>query len=222
MKICGNCGWLFIDRSKNKSRTWCDMAVCGNRAKANRHYQRREREERSHDAFSDHDHRTERAAWRSAAASARPMTGRRSSAAGSSSSTIASRHASYLITLTQESADPGGHGCGRRIRKSDGRRSRSSSGRRFSLLGQDHAGNVPGSIASARIGPTRSRYGSSMPAARRSRPSRPRSNRMSTSRVLAAKPLVVGPFYTKNPDIFKRRRTTPDFSPEHVCARQAT
>jgi predicted RNA-binding Zn ribbon-like protein len=44
MKICGNCGWLFIDRSKNKSRTWCDMAVCGNRAKANRHY-RRKREE---------------------------------------------------------------------------------------------------------------------------------------------------------------------------------
>jgi predicted RNA-binding Zn ribbon-like protein len=41
MKICGNCGWLFIDRSKNKSRAWCDMAVCGNRAKANRHYHRR-------------------------------------------------------------------------------------------------------------------------------------------------------------------------------------
>jgi predicted RNA-binding Zn ribbon-like protein len=40
MKICGNCGWLFIDRSKNKSRTWCDMAVCGNRAKATRHYRR--------------------------------------------------------------------------------------------------------------------------------------------------------------------------------------
>ena len=41
MKICGNCGWLFIDRSKNRSRSWCDMAVCGNRAKAIRHYQRR-------------------------------------------------------------------------------------------------------------------------------------------------------------------------------------
>jgi predicted RNA-binding Zn ribbon-like protein len=44
MKICGNCGWLFIDRSKNKSRTWCDMAVCGNRAKANRHYRRKKEE----------------------------------------------------------------------------------------------------------------------------------------------------------------------------------
>lgn len=45
MKICGNCGWLFLDRSKNRSRTWCDMSVCGNRVKAGRHY-RRKREER--------------------------------------------------------------------------------------------------------------------------------------------------------------------------------
>ncbi len=44
MKICGNCGWLFIDRSKNKSRAWCDMAVCGNRAKASRHYRRKKEE----------------------------------------------------------------------------------------------------------------------------------------------------------------------------------
>jgi predicted RNA-binding Zn ribbon-like protein len=44
LKICGNCGWLFIDRSKNRSRSWCDMAVCGNRVKANRHYQRKKKE----------------------------------------------------------------------------------------------------------------------------------------------------------------------------------
>ncbi|CDZ27573.1 Conserved protein containing a Zn-ribbon-like motif [Neorhizobium galegae bv. officinalis] len=44
MKICGSCGWLFMDRSKNRSRTWCDMAVCGNRVKANRHYHRRKKE----------------------------------------------------------------------------------------------------------------------------------------------------------------------------------
>jgi predicted RNA-binding Zn ribbon-like protein len=31
------CAWLFLDRSKNASRRWCDMAVCGNRAKARRH-----------------------------------------------------------------------------------------------------------------------------------------------------------------------------------------
>ena len=44
LKICPNCGWLFLDRSRNRSRTWCDMAVCGNRTKAKRHY-RRNREE---------------------------------------------------------------------------------------------------------------------------------------------------------------------------------
>ncbi len=44
MKICGNCGWLFVDRSKNRSRSWCDMAVCGNRAKAIRHYRRKRQE----------------------------------------------------------------------------------------------------------------------------------------------------------------------------------
>lgn len=38
MKICGHCGWLFLDRSRNRSRTWCDMSVCGNREKASRHY----------------------------------------------------------------------------------------------------------------------------------------------------------------------------------------
>lgn len=41
LKICPNCGWLFLDRSKNKSRAWCDMAVCGNRAKARLHYHRK-------------------------------------------------------------------------------------------------------------------------------------------------------------------------------------
>jgi predicted RNA-binding Zn ribbon-like protein len=29
-----NCGWKFVDHSKNRSRRWCDMAVCGNLAKA--------------------------------------------------------------------------------------------------------------------------------------------------------------------------------------------
>ncbi len=37
--ICNadNCGWLFIDCSKNHSRRWCDMRDCGNRAKIRRH-----------------------------------------------------------------------------------------------------------------------------------------------------------------------------------------
>jgi predicted RNA-binding Zn ribbon-like protein len=34
------CGWLFFDTSKNRSRRWCAMEDCGNRAKARRHYRR--------------------------------------------------------------------------------------------------------------------------------------------------------------------------------------
>lgn len=34
------CGWLFLDMSRNRSRRWCDMKDCGNRAKARRHYYR--------------------------------------------------------------------------------------------------------------------------------------------------------------------------------------
>jgi predicted RNA-binding Zn ribbon-like protein len=37
-----NCGWKFLDRSKNRSRRWCDMAVCGNVVKA-REYRARNR-----------------------------------------------------------------------------------------------------------------------------------------------------------------------------------
>lgn len=36
-----DCGWLFIDGTKNRSRRWCDMRICGNRAKSRRHYERR-------------------------------------------------------------------------------------------------------------------------------------------------------------------------------------
>lgn len=36
-----DCGWLFVDTSKNHSRRWCDMDSCGNRAKARRHYTRK-------------------------------------------------------------------------------------------------------------------------------------------------------------------------------------
>ena len=32
-----DCQWLFIDRTKNLSRRWCDMATCGNRAKKHAH-----------------------------------------------------------------------------------------------------------------------------------------------------------------------------------------
>jgi len=32
------CRWLFVDRSKNHRRRWCDMKICGNRAKARTFY----------------------------------------------------------------------------------------------------------------------------------------------------------------------------------------
>ncbi|MBK8900012.1 MAG: ABATE domain-containing protein [Anaerolineaceae bacterium] len=40
---CANvrgCGWLFLDTSRNRSRRWCSMETCGNRAKVMRHYRR--------------------------------------------------------------------------------------------------------------------------------------------------------------------------------------
>jgi len=40
------CGWLFLDRSKNHSRHWCDINDCGNRAKQKRHYERAQRKNR--------------------------------------------------------------------------------------------------------------------------------------------------------------------------------
>jgi predicted RNA-binding Zn ribbon-like protein len=45
IRQCANekCLWLFLDESKNATRRWCDMNSCGNRAKAQRHYQRRKR-----------------------------------------------------------------------------------------------------------------------------------------------------------------------------------
>ncbi|HSI82108.1 MAG TPA: CGNR zinc finger domain-containing protein [Solirubrobacterales bacterium] len=42
LKVCpgDSCLWAFYDRSRNRSRTWCRMEVCGNRAKV-RSYRRR-------------------------------------------------------------------------------------------------------------------------------------------------------------------------------------
>jgi predicted RNA-binding Zn ribbon-like protein len=36
------CGYLFVDTSRNRSRRWCSMESCGNRAKAQRHYHRQQ------------------------------------------------------------------------------------------------------------------------------------------------------------------------------------
>ena len=40
------CQWLFLDRSKSRTRRWCDMRDCGNRAKARRFYERTTRAKR--------------------------------------------------------------------------------------------------------------------------------------------------------------------------------
>jgi predicted RNA-binding Zn ribbon-like protein len=36
LKACRrhDCEWVFYDQSRNRSKTWCDMGVCGNRSKA--------------------------------------------------------------------------------------------------------------------------------------------------------------------------------------------
>ena len=39
IRVCANdkCRWVFFDSSRTGRRRWCDMATCGNRAKAARH-----------------------------------------------------------------------------------------------------------------------------------------------------------------------------------------
>lgn len=43
VRACGSesCRWLFLDASKNHTRRWCDMRICGNRMKARRFQERR-------------------------------------------------------------------------------------------------------------------------------------------------------------------------------------
>jgi predicted RNA-binding Zn ribbon-like protein len=35
LKVCAEdtCQWAFVDASRNRSRSWCSMRVCGNRTK---------------------------------------------------------------------------------------------------------------------------------------------------------------------------------------------
>jgi len=42
LRTCANdeCRLFLIDRTRNNTARWCSMAVCGNRLKARRHYQR--------------------------------------------------------------------------------------------------------------------------------------------------------------------------------------
>jgi predicted RNA-binding Zn ribbon-like protein len=43
LKACRqeSCGWLFYDRSRNRSGSWCSMSICGNRTKTRRYRERR-------------------------------------------------------------------------------------------------------------------------------------------------------------------------------------
>lgn len=45
IKVCGgtDCKWLFLDESRNRSRRWCEMSECGNRAKQRRYHRRQKR-----------------------------------------------------------------------------------------------------------------------------------------------------------------------------------
>ena len=42
IRICGgvDCGWIYVDRSRNKLRRWCQMETCGTREKSRRRYKR--------------------------------------------------------------------------------------------------------------------------------------------------------------------------------------
>lgn len=45
-----DCAWLFFDTSRNRSRKWCDMKTCGNRAKVARFRERHEHDHEGNDA----------------------------------------------------------------------------------------------------------------------------------------------------------------------------
>lgn len=40
LSACPSCGWFFLDTTKNRSRRWCSMSMCGSAAKARAYYWR--------------------------------------------------------------------------------------------------------------------------------------------------------------------------------------
>ncbi|GAC1432705.1 MAG: ABATE domain-containing protein [Terriglobales bacterium] len=42
-----DCAWLFLDKTKNHGRRWCEMRVCGNRDKARRYYLRNKKHQKT-------------------------------------------------------------------------------------------------------------------------------------------------------------------------------
>ncbi|MEO5978789.1 MAG: CGNR zinc finger domain-containing protein [Chryseolinea sp.] len=45
VKQCPNCGWLFLDTTKNGKRRWCSMEDCGSNVKALEYYYRKKKKE---------------------------------------------------------------------------------------------------------------------------------------------------------------------------------
>ena len=41
LKLCAGCYWVFLDASKNRSRRWCSMEVCGKDEKMSRYVAKR-------------------------------------------------------------------------------------------------------------------------------------------------------------------------------------
>jgi predicted RNA-binding Zn ribbon-like protein len=41
LRQCPNCGWLFLDTSRNHARRWCSMQFCGSKMKSRRQYERK-------------------------------------------------------------------------------------------------------------------------------------------------------------------------------------
>lgn len=40
IKVCPNCGWIFLDKTKNNARRWCNMKACGNKMKTQKYYRK--------------------------------------------------------------------------------------------------------------------------------------------------------------------------------------
>jgi predicted RNA-binding Zn ribbon-like protein len=45
VRVCAapDCGWMYVDRSRNRMRRWCQMETCGTREKSRRRYRRERR-----------------------------------------------------------------------------------------------------------------------------------------------------------------------------------
>lgn len=51
IKECAECGWLFLDKTKNGKRLWCNPMYCGSTSKSRRYYHRqKEKEQKSGEA----------------------------------------------------------------------------------------------------------------------------------------------------------------------------